>query len=61
MFWKRRRFKYVGKGVELIEGEVCPDHVHILVSIPSKMSVWVFMGQFNRKRIKNRGKRLKIA
>ena len=22
------------KGVEIIEGEVCPDHVHILVSIP---------------------------
>ena len=32
------------KGVEIIEGEVCPDHVHILVSIPPKMSISVFMG-----------------
>ena len=32
------------KGVEIIEGEVCPDHVHMLVSIPPKMSVSVFMG-----------------
>ena len=27
------------KGVGLLEGEVCPDHVHILVEIPPKMSV----------------------
>lgn len=27
------------KGVTLLEGEVCPDHVHILVEIPPKMSV----------------------
>ena len=27
------------KGVEIIEGEICPDHIHILVSIPPKMSV----------------------
>ena len=32
------------KGVEIIEGEVCPDHVHMQVSIPPKMSVSVFMG-----------------
>ena len=25
--------------VETIEGEVCPDHIHMLVSIPPKMSV----------------------
>ena len=31
------------QGVEIIEGEVCVDHVHILVSIPPKMSVSVFM------------------
>ena len=24
------------KGVALLEGEVCPDHVHILVAIPPK-------------------------
>ena len=27
------------KGVEIIEGEVCPDHIHMLVRIPPKMSV----------------------
>ena len=27
------------KGVEIIEGEICPDHVHLLLSIPPKMSV----------------------
>ena len=38
------------KGVEIIEGEVCPEHVHILESIPLKMSVWVFMGYLKGKR-----------
>ena len=32
------------KEVNLIEGEVCPDHVHILVEIPPKLSVSSFMG-----------------
>jgi len=32
------------KGVTLLEGEVCPDHVHILVEIPPKMSVASLMG-----------------
>ena len=32
------------KGVEIIEGEICPDHVHLLLSIPPKMSVSSFMG-----------------
>ena len=32
------------KGVEIIEGEVCPDHIHMLVSTPPKMSVSGFMG-----------------
>ena len=31
------------KGVEIIEGEVCPDHIHMLVSIPPKTSVSSFM------------------
>ena len=26
------------KGVNIIEGEVCPDHIHLLVEIPPKMS-----------------------
>ena len=37
------------KGVEIIEGEVCPDHVHMMVSIPPKMSVSVFMGYLKGK------------
>ncbi len=32
------------KGVKKIEGEVCPDHIHMLVEIPPKMSVSSFMG-----------------
>ena len=32
------------KGVEIVEGEVCPDHIHLLVSIPPKLSVSGFMG-----------------
>ena len=27
------------KGVEIIEGEICLDHIHLLVSIPPKMSI----------------------
>ena len=37
------------KGVDIIEGEVCPDHIHILVSIPPKMSVSAFMGYLKGK------------
>ena len=32
------------KGVNIIEAEVCIDHVHMLVEIPPKMSVSGFMG-----------------
>ena len=32
------------KGVTIIEAEVCPDHVHMLVEIPPKMSVSSFVG-----------------
>ena len=37
------------KGVEIIEGNMMPDHVHILVSIPPKMSVSSFMGYLKGK------------
>lgn len=37
------------KGVEIIEGEICPDHIHLLVSIPPKMSVSGFMGYLKGK------------
>ena len=32
------------KGVEIIEANACPDHIHMLVNIPSKISVSEFMG-----------------
>ena len=32
------------KGVKIITAEVCPDHVHMLVEIPPKMTVSGFMG-----------------
>ena len=37
------------KGVEIIEGEVCPDHVHLLLSILPKMSVSYFVGYLKGK------------
>lgn len=37
------------KGVTIIEAEVCPDHVHILLEIPPKMSVSGFMGYLKGK------------
>ena len=36
-------------GVNLIEGEVCPDHIHILVEIPPKHSISSFMGYLKGK------------
>ena len=37
------------KGVEIIEGHIMPDHMHMLVSIPPKMSVSSFMGYLKGK------------
>ena len=37
------------KEVEIIEAEVCPDHVHMLVAIPPKLSVSGFMGYLKGK------------
>ena len=37
------------KNVEIIEGAVCPDHVHLCVSIPPKLSVSQFMGYLKGK------------
>ena len=37
------------KDVEIVEGAVCPDHVHICVSIPPKLSVSSFMGYLKGK------------
>ena len=37
------------KGVKIIEGHLMPDHVHLLLSILSKMSVSSFMGYLKGK------------
>ena len=37
------------KKVELIEAEACPDHIHMLVSIPPYISVSQFMGYIKSK------------
>ena len=37
------------KGVNILEAEVCPDHVHMLVEIPPKISVSSFMGYLKGK------------
>ncbi|MBR4553969.1 MAG: IS200/IS605 family transposase [Ruminococcus sp.] len=37
------------KGVEIHEAEFCKDHVHMLVSIPPKLSVAQFMGYLKGK------------
>ena len=37
------------KGVEIVEAELCPDHIHMLVKIPPKMSVSEFMGYLKGK------------
>lgn len=37
------------KGVEIIEAELCPDHIHMLVSIPPKYSVSQVMGYLKGK------------
>ena len=37
------------KGVNIVEAEVCPDHVHMLVEIPPKIAVSSFMGYLKGK------------
>lgn len=37
------------KEVEIIEANLCPDHVHMLVSIPPKISVSSFVGYLKGK------------
>ena len=37
------------KQVEILEGHLMPDHVHMMVSIPPKMSVANFMGYLKGK------------
>lgn len=37
------------KGVEILEAQACPDHIHMLVSIPPSISVAQFMGYLKGK------------
>ena len=37
------------KGVNIIEAEICPDHIHMLVEIPPKYAVSSFMGYLKGK------------
>ncbi len=37
------------KEVKIIQGEMCPDHVHMLVEIPPKISIANFMGYLKGK------------
>ncbi|MBQ3918976.1 MAG: IS200/IS605 family transposase, partial [Oscillospiraceae bacterium] len=37
------------KGIEIIEAEACPDHIHMLISIPPKYSVAQIMGYLKGK------------
>ena len=37
------------KGIEIIEAEACPDHIHMLIRIPPKYSVSEIMGYLKGK------------
>jgi REP element-mobilizing transposase RayT len=37
------------KGIKLVEGEVCKDHIHMLLEIPPKYSVSSVMGYLKGK------------
>lgn len=37
------------KGVNIVEAEVCKDHIHMLLEIPPKMSVSAFVGYLKGK------------
>ena len=37
------------KGIEIVEAQCCPDHVHVLVKIPPKYSVSEIMGYLKGK------------
>lgn len=39
------------KGIEIIEGKAMPDHIHILVKIPLKMSISNFIGYLKGKSV----------
>jgi putative transposase len=42
---------YNWKGVDILEAEVCIDHVHMLIEIPPKMNVSNFVGLLKGKAV----------
>mgnify|MGYP002438729529 CR=1 FL=1 len=40
---------YEQKGIEIIEAEACPDHIHMLISFPPKYSITCVMGYLKGK------------
>ena len=44
LFYQEKKQEIGEIQVEIIEAEVCPDHIHMLVSIPPKISVSGFVG-----------------
>ena len=40
------------KGVEILEAEACADHIHMLVSIPPKLSIDTFTSESKKRQIR---------
>ena len=50
------------KGVRIVEAEVCPDHIHMLVEILPKIAVSSFMGYLKHRLTRaHREKQLKMS
>ena len=47
------------KGVKIVEAEICPDHVHMLVEIPPSISVSYFVGYLKGYYVDTVGKNAK--
>ena len=46
---KMIRILYQRKGINIVEAELCPDHIHMLVEIPPKYSVSQIVGYLKGK------------
>ena len=55
VFYKEKRaaigkiLRQLWKSVKIIEAEACPDHIHLFVEIPPKLSISGFMGYLKGK------------
>ena len=52
--WKILRNLCARKGIEIIEGEVCPDDIHIVVSLPPKSALRESAGILKDNKPKNK-------